>query len=244
MKKADAWVVLRLDGDALELKDYVAVKGVYDSEDAAQSAISNLSKESNYIVIRTRHYLEDKQSEILANNHSDVVQGLKIRSTNGHTSHNTLPKQLQIVRDLWNQLPLSNRQQIILPLLSQLTKLEVAKVTGASIIDDPSLGADLRLTSGELIEVKTVLLDPERRKSPNLQFQGKIEFDLLAVVIFNSNLNIEAARMIPVDALNLHARPLFHLGGRSITNLRVTQPLLDYPGSKDINLTNYSLNVG
>ncbi|AFY60199.1 hypothetical protein [Synechococcus sp. PCC 6312] len=243
MKKADAWVILRFDGDAVRLKDYVAVKGIYDSEDAAQSAIPNLSEGSDYIVIRSRRFLEDNKSMFLTKEYSEIVQGLKIQSSY-RCNDKSLHDQLQTVRDLWNQLPPSNRRRAILPLLSQLTELAVAKVTGASIVDDPRLGADLKLTSGELVEVKTILLDPERRKSPNLQFRGEIEFDLLAVVIFDPNLKIEIARIIPVDALKLHARRLIHLGGGSITNLRVTQSFLDYPGFKDINLANYSFNVG
>lgn len=243
MKKADAWVILRLDGDVVGLKDYVAVKGVYDSEDAAQLAIPNLSGESNYVVIRSRHYLEDKKPELLTNQHFEKVQGLKIGSSNAQTNNHAAHEQFRAIQDLWDQLPSSSRRQTILPLLSQLTEIAVAKVTGASIIDDSRLAADLKLPNGKLVEVKTVLLDSERKKSPNLQFQAEIEFDFLAVVIFNPSLNIETARMIPVEALKLHARPVSSIGGRPMINLRVTQSFLDYPGSKDINFTNDSLKA-
>jgi hypothetical protein len=244
MKKADAWVVLRIDGDVVELKDNIAVKGVYDSESAAESALQNLSEESNYIVIRSRRYLEDHQPEILRNNHSEKVQGLKIHSSNGHTNYDDLYGQFRVVRDLWNILPQSNRRKTIIPLLSQLAELAVAKVTGASIIDDPNLAANLKLPTGERVEVKTILLDSERRRSPNLQFPAEVEFDLLAVVIFSPDLTIETARMIPVEALKFYARSVSYRTGRPMLNLRVIQPFLDYPGSKDINLANYSLNVG
>lgn len=243
MEKTDAWVVLRLDGDVVGLKDYVAVKGVYDSEDAAQSAIPSLSGESNYVVIRSRHYLENKKSELFTNQHFEKVQGLKIGSSNTQINNHASHEQFRAIQDLWDQLPPSNRRRTILPLLSQLTEIAVAKVTGASIIDDSRLAADLKLPSGKLIEVKTVLLDSERKKSPNLQFQAEVEFDFLAVVIFNPSLNIETARMIPVEALKLYARPVSPIGGRLMINLRVTQSFLDYPGSKDINLANDSLKA-
>ncbi|QYX32325.1 hypothetical protein [Sphaerospermopsis torques-reginae] len=243
MKKSDAWVVLRLDGDAVGFKDYIAVKGVYDSESAAQSAIPSLSPESNYIVIRSRHYSEDNKSEIITNNHADKVQGLKIHSANGgQTSNHGLYEKLNVIRDFWNQLPTSNRREIIIPLLSQFTELAIAQVMNAAIIEDRSLWGDLKLPNGEIVEVKTILLDPERRKSPHLQFPAEANFDFLAIVIFDPDFNIETARMIPVDALKLYARPVSQRD-RQMMNLRVIQPFLDYPGYKDINFANYSLSV-
>jgi hypothetical protein len=241
MKKSDAWVVVRLDKDIVGIKDYLAVKGVYDSEDEAQSAIPNLSEESNYLVIRSRHYLEDNNTEIPKNNHHEKIQGFTVHSSNGNTGNHDIYKQFHAIQELWNQLPPLNRQRTIFPLLSQLTELAVAKVTGASILDDPSSIADLKLPNGELIEVKTIILDPDHKKSPNLQFRAGLEFNNLAVVIFGSDLNIEIARMVPVEALRFHARPSTHVGGRQMINIRVTQPFLEYPGSKDINFANYSL---
>jgi|GEM_PF-6118126 len=237
MKKSDAWVVVRLDKDIVGIQDYLAVKGVYDSECEAQSAIQNLSEESNYLVIRSRHYLEDNKA---VDTHSGTVQGFKIKSSRD-TSNHDIYKQFHAIQDLWNQLPPSNRQRTIFPLLSQLTEIAVAKVTGASILDHPSSTADLKLPNGELIEVKTIILDPNHKKSPNLQFRAGLEFNNLAVVIFGSGLNIEIARMIPVEALRFHARPSTQVGGRQMINIRVTQPFLEYPGSKDINFANYSL---
>ena len=37
-EKKDVWVVMRFDGPAQEHTDFIAVKGVYDSEQAAQDA--------------------------------------------------------------------------------------------------------------------------------------------------------------------------------------------------------------
>ena len=243
MKKSDAWIVLRLDGDAVGLKDYIAVKGVYNTEDAAQSAIPSLSTESNYIVIRSRHYSEDHKSEIITNNHSEKLQGLKIHSSNGNIGNHGLYEKLNVIRDLWNQLPSSNRREIIIvPLLSQFTELAIAQLMNVSILEDRSLGGDLKLPNGEIVEVKTILLDPERKKSPHLQFPAETNFDFLAIVIFDPNFNIETARIIPVDALKLYARPVSQ-GGRQMISLRVIQPFLDYPGYKDINFANYSLSI-
>jgi hypothetical protein len=245
MKKSDAWVVLRLDRDVVGINDYLAVKGVYDSEDDAQSAIQSLSEESNYLVIRSRHYLEDNKTDDTKNNHSGKVQGLKVQSPSRNTSDHEIYKQFHAIQGLWNQIPPLNRQRNIFPLLSELTELAVAKATGASILHDPSLLADLKLPNGELIEVKTIILDPDRRKSPNIQFRANLNFNYLAVVVFDPDLNIEIARMIPVEVVRLHARPASHVDGRQIQiNLRVTQLFLDYPGSQDINFANYSLKAG
>ncbi|TAE59389.1 MAG: hypothetical protein EAZ87_09695 [Nostocales cyanobacterium] len=242
MKKSDAWVVLRLDGDAVEFKDYIAVKGVYDTEDAAQSAIHSLSQQSNYIVTRSRYYSEDQKSDI-TNNHLDKVQGLKIHSANGHTRNHGLYEKLNVIRDFWNQFPQSNRREMIIPILSKFTELAIAQVMNASIIEDSSLGGDLKLPNGKIIEVKTIILDPERKKSPHLQFSAEANFDFLAIVIFDPDLNLETSRMIPVDALKIYANPVSQ-GSHQKINLRVTQPFLDYPGYQNINFLNYSLNPG
>jgi len=76
MKKADAWVVLRFDGDAISSKDDVAVKGVYSSETAAQSAIPDSPGASSYIVVRSRRYLEDESETLYAqsSSHSTLIR--------------------------------------------------------------------------------------------------------------------------------------------------------------------------
>jgi hypothetical protein len=264
MKKADAWIILRLDEGAIPVKDYIAVKGVYDSEDAALSAIPDVPGKSRYLVLRSRHFSvknrEHKSVDSLASHHSSKVQGLTIHpakeSLNSYSvdrafspSSQDFDNQLHFLQNLWNQLSPCRRRRAILPLLSQLTELQIARLMEASIVENLSvensnLTAILKTPSGDRVDVRTVILTPERKKSPNLQFRSDMEFEFLALIIFSPALVIETARMIPVEALRYHARPGSHRSGHSMLNLRVTPSLLTFPGSKEISMTNYTRNVG
>lgn len=249
MKKADAWVVLRLDGDAIAFGDYVAVKGVYDHEDAARLVQTELSTEgiedSKYVVVRSRRYV-DENSSMSSTNQLPRIQGFDIQSSE-HIRTTPLIQEINAIQNLLNRLPSQVRRRTILPLLSSLAEYTVAEALGASHIDDPRSGWDLELPDGRRIEVKTVLLDPERKKSPSLQFQADKLFDAFAVVVFRPDLTIETARMIPVDALELYSRPGGpHLANQPLINVRVTQQLLNYPGSKNIEIVSplSSLSTG
>lgn len=246
MKKADAWVVLRLDGDAIAFSDYVAVKGVYDHEDAARLVQAELSTEgigdSKYVVVRSRRYVDENSSMTSTNR----IQGFDIQSSE-HTRTTPLLQEINAIQNLLNRLPSQVRRRTILPLLSSLAEYAVAEALGASHIDDPRSGWNLELPDGKRIEVKTVLLDPEHKKSPSLQFQADKLFDAFAVVVFRPDLTIETARMIPVDALELYSRPGGpHLANQPLINVRVTQQLLNYPGSKNIEIVSplSSLSTG
>lgn len=176
MKKADAWVVLRLDGDATAFSDYVAVKGVYDHEDAARLVLAELSTEgiedSKYVIIRSRRYVDENYSVISINQLPKRIQGFNIQPSNEHTITTITIQEINAIRNLLNRLPSQVRRRTILPLLSSLVECMVAEALDASYVDEPRSGWDLEMSDGTRIEVKTVLLDSERKKSPSLQFRA------------------------------------------------------------------------
>ena len=108
---------------------------------------------------------------------------------------------------------------------------------GAEMIDEinqPVPQYDLKLYTGEKIEVKIVILDPQHSRSPNLQFPENVPFDFLVIVVFRPDLTIAIAKMIPVGTLEFFARSLSNQ--KSLRNIRVTEYLLNHPSSQDINL--------
>jgi hypothetical protein len=108
---------------------------------------------------------------------------------------------------------------------------------GAEMIDEisqPVPQYDLKLHTGEKIEVKIVILDPQNSRSENLQFPKNISFDFLVIVVFRPDLTIESAKMIPISTLEIFAPSLSNQ--KSLRNIRVTGYLLNHPSSQDINL--------
>jgi hypothetical protein len=121
-------------------------------------------------------------------------------------------------------------------LLAYLTEHAVALSMGVSLEDDPKALWDLELQGGERVEVKTVILDVEARRSPAVQINLAAQIRFLAIVIFRPDLTIETAKMIPAEALNLYGRPGPRLSTGELLNVRVTPHLLHYQGAWDIPL--------
>ncbi|MDM8550250.1 hypothetical protein QUF72_09240 [Desulfobacterales bacterium HSG2] len=238
MKKTDAWIVLRFDDEAASsLKDYVAVKGVYDDRKAAQNVVERLSGENHdypqYESIKSRRYTDEDSPE--SSQKPYRVQGFDLCLKTKSADNFNMTDDLETVQRLWNRfpfLPLNRRKQIFLPILSYLVELAIADELGGSVTDMFAKW-DMELPGGDRIEVKTVILDPEGRKAPNLRFE-KMEFDALAIVIFGHDLTIEAARLIPTGALEHYIRRpaiIRRPATKQSVNLRVTRQLLNDPSA-------------
>lgn len=87
-----------------------------------------------------------------------------------------------------------------------------------------------------MVEVKTLILDTNIKKFLFINIHGNYDFNFLAIVIFNENFEFDVARLIPVDVVSLFVSPEFHERRRNILNLRVTDLLLNYPGTINIQL--------
>jgi|LakMenE01Jun11ns_1017448.scaffolds.fasta_scaffold9498476_1 hypothetical protein len=242
MKKKDAWAILRIDEMSIELADYISIKGVYDSEEAAHLAIPSASEKSHYLVVRTRHYCDEiKTKNFTQSNHQSIqsiqsIQGIQLRSNGSYAAMGEFQEGFSAIQCLWQILPPQTRKQALLQSLNQLTEVAIARALSASLNGNPSLPWDLELSNGQRIAVKVVILEPEAKKSPNLQFPLERQFDFFVIVVFTPDLQIEIAKMIPVEALDFYARSVNPLSKQSALNLRVTQALLDYPGSQTVNL--------
>src|SRR5690242_11450312 len=76
--KVNAWVVIRLEGEAIQLGDYVSIKGVYDSQEAADKAAAAAAPGyARNVVVLTRRFAEDGQ---IPTQREHRVQGLPTRS--------------------------------------------------------------------------------------------------------------------------------------------------------------------
>ncbi|NJN61638.1 MAG: hypothetical protein HC795_09045 [Coleofasciculaceae cyanobacterium RL_1_1] len=229
MNKADAWVVLRFDDGTTALDDRIAVKGVYNSKYEADSAIPEAIEGSRYKVMRSRHFFEDGKPYLPKADHLEKIQGLALGSRDRWVGFMSSDAQLLAIQQLWRELPTEKRKSLV-PALALLTEVAVAKVIGAVAIDDLDAGADLRLPNGQLVKVRHVLLDDQGRKSPYLQVKDDGELDWLALVLFDPDLRPRVARLVPVEAVKLYGRPV---SGDKV-GLRVTQALLEFPGSREI----------
>jgi len=230
MKKTDAWVVLRFDDEAASsLRDYVAVKGVYDDGETARNVAERLSGESHdypqYESIRSRRHTDEHSPE--PSQRPYRVQGFDLRLKTESADSLSITDELETVRRLWNRFPFlssDRRKEIFLPILSYLLEVAIADELGGPVTNPPA-GRDTGLPGGNRIRVEPVILDPEGRKAPNLHFR-KMETDALAIVVFGPDLTLEAARLIPAGALAHYIRP----ATKQSVNLRVTRQLLNDPG--------------
>ena len=228
MNKADAWVVLRFDDSAATLDDRIAVKGVYNSEREADSAVPNAVPGSRYKVVRSRHFFESNRPYVPKRNGLDRVQGLPLQLLDKPVEFMSSDAQFIAMQQLWSELP-PDKHKSLVPALSLLTEVSVAKAIGGAVMGDRD-AADLRLPNGELVEVRPILLDDGCKKSPYLQLKDEGGFDWLALVLFDPDLQPVVARLIPTEAVKLYGRPV----SGSKVSLRVTQSLLEFPGSLEI----------
>ena len=240
LKKIDAWVVLRFDDGAEYCEDRVAVKGVYDSEESASTSISNSSEKadvsSKYTVVRTRHFVKsDTPSSEIGSNR---IQGFPTSHWLQVLHHDHPIPGIEPVKKLWDELPPRVRKRTLQPLLSYVTENAIARALGASVEDHPHAAWDLNLPGGDRVDVKTVILDITASKSPVVFVNPAGQIQFLALVVFRPDLSIEAAKMIPSEALTLFGRPGARSSTGGLVNVRVTPHLLHYSGAWDIPLKN------
>lgn len=238
MKKVEAWAILRFAKEEDINFHNVAIKGIYDSEQAAHSALEKvqISKE-RYVIEKTRRFTEEElliqQSQPL----TETIQGLDVSQSNHNKYSDFFSSELNNIKELWKKLPTKIAQKTLVPLLNYVIESTLAQMLGAEMIDEisqPDQKYDFKLPTGEKIAVKTVILDPQKSKSPTLQFSENIPFDFLVVVVFRPDLAIANAKMIPASTLAYFSRPLSNQ--KSLMNIRVTPYLLNHPSSQDINL--------
>ena len=240
MKKVDAWAILRFEEEDFPSSDYVSIKGIYDNEQAAYLALQKVqANKENYVIERTRRFTEKDLPIQPSLPSAQRIQGLDISLFNEkkYYDNDSFSDELNNIRELWKKLPIKIAQKTLLPLLNYLTKSILAQTLGAEMMDEKSQLVqqyDLKLNTGEKIEVKIVILDPQNSRSPNLQFPENISFDFLVIVVFLPDLTIAIAKMIPVSTLEFFARSLSNQ--KSLMNIRVTEYLLNHPSSQDINL--------
>jgi len=240
MKKVDAWAILRFEEEDFPSSDYVAIKGIYDTEEAAYLALKKVqANKENYVIERTRRFTEEDLAIQPSLPSAQRIQGLNISLSNekNYHDHDSFSSELNNIRELWKKLPIKIARKTLLPLLNYVTKSTLAQMLGAEMIDEisqPVQQYDLKLNTGEKIEVKIVILDPQNSRSPNLQFSENVSFDFLIIVVFRPDLTIAIAKMIPVNTLEFFARSLSNQ--KSLMNIRVTEYLLNHPSCQDINL--------
>ena len=239
-KKRDAWVILRLDGEAADCKDLIAVTGDYDNPELASEAIkksSNPSKPgSHYEVIRTRHFINIDSGPDDSSFDTKRIQGFETQHwLNMYHSEHILPA-IDTVRNMWFKLPTNVRRRTLHPLLAYLTERAIANSFKVPIQEDPRAQWDFELPGGGRVEVKTILLDAFSHRSPSVQINQDAQLRFLAIVIFRPDLTVETAKMIPAEAFNVYARPGPKSAAGNWLNLRVTPNLLHFPGARDIPL--------
>ena len=239
MKKLDAWVVLRFDSGTEHCRDRIAVKGVFNSQEAASKSIEATSDQSGvkstYTVIRTRRFAE---SDAPASEKTTLnrVQGFStLHWRPGVHSDHPIPG-IEEVRKLWNELPTRVRKRTLHPLLSYLTENAVAVSLGASVEDEAKTQWDLVLPDGARVDVKTVILDISSSKSPVVQVNSRAQIQFLALVIFRPDLTIDAAKMFPAEALSVFGRPGPRSSRGDLINVRITPHLLHYSEAWNIPL--------
>ena len=236
-EKVDVWVVVRFDAPAPEQDDSVVIKGVYDSLEEADAAVDRASKDSaqraHYSVVRSRRFPAEGGTSAAQEGHQvRVEKSLKV----WQETSLLLPKLMTpALRALAKQLPPERLKRALQPLLSYYAEFLVARALNAVPIQASSAEGDLLLPSGAAVEVKAVLLEPDRPKAPVVQFRLD-RIQQLALVLFSKDLTCTAARLIPLSVLRHFDRPGPHSREGQFSIIRITPDLLNAPGTSDIEL--------
>jgi hypothetical protein len=236
-EKVDVWVVVRFDEPTPDQADFVAIKGVYDSFEEAIAASDRAAKESaqraRYTVVRSRRFLAEGGAATSHDRHqARWEKSLKMWQ---HTSQ-LLPGLMKpALTELASQLPPEVSRRAFQPLLAYYAEALVGRALNATPVREPSIQGDVRLPNGDIVEVKSVLLEPDRRKAPVVQFRTD-RTQQLALVLFSNDLKVIAARLIPSSVLSHFDRLGTHSRQGQFSNIRITPDLLDAPGTTAIEL--------
>jgi len=197
-----------------------SVIAVFDSLDSANEWLAQfaaLDPDSRYEVVQTVHIVVPEQ-----------VQGIPVRRD----------ATTQLLSELFQRLARS-RDDMGTPgfraMMGHIAELVVAQALDARIVHTHE-PFDLLLSDGQRVEVKTVILKPEYQRAPRLDISPKEEFDVLALVLFDPNLQVVSARLIPRTVIEKFSK----VSGRHDhpnRHVTVTPILLSYPGTKDIPIT-------
>lgn len=236
--KTDTWVVLRFDGPSRDLEDHVAVKGVYDSELQAKSAVARLADgaatQDKYVVILSRRFTDAGAGAISSAANRAPVQGLvgdEVR-WNWLWADPSRPHSLEAAVSV---LPDEVRRQVLRPLISYHAESTVARALGAHK-PKPDEQGDLVLSNGKIVEVKVVFLDPHKAKSPFVQFRSS-GVDYLVFVLVDPSFAIFSATLVPASVARVFERTSSGASESQVASLRITPDLLKAPGTSSIDLT-------
>lgn len=236
--KVDAWVVVRLDGPVKDLSDYLSIKGVYDTQAAAEKAadaskIAGRADYARYQVLRTRRMV-DEDAQKGAQKREPRIQGLPSKSLEAQTWYAI--QSWQDLQSVLGPMPLSDRWKTAQPYLGFLSEALVARALHGVIVSGKEPGGpDVLLPNGETVEVKTVRLDPEQHRTAIVEFR-KDAFDFLALVLFQPDLSAASARLIPATVIRHFEQPSSQTRQGQRTMIRVTPDLLTAPGTLRIEL--------
>jgi hypothetical protein len=241
-QKTDTWVVVRFDSPAQEHSDFVAVKGVYDSEADAQAAAGRAagsqqhSGESSYHVFHSRRFTGgDEQGATRQAAQRLRIQGLPTDHLQQFEAYWRYLPDYELLRSAAERLPSDVRRRVLQPLLAYYAEAAIARALGAKVVGQSQADADLRLPDGRTVQVKTIFLDPEKARAPFVQFRPD-RVDYLALVLVTPDLELTTARLIPSDVLTHFDRPGPRTRDSKLTNLRVTTDLMSAPGTSNIDL--------
>lgn len=185
-RKRPGFAIVRLDGNARPLKDFVSVKAVYDDQNEATLELARLSSQSidsEYVLLPTRLFGSDS-APIAAQPSPKTPVSLPVDELIQHALH-TLRGLHSFTRGTRNQGP-------VMAVAAQVATLIAARLIGASPAADPrwDLMADDRK-----LEVKAIITDPARR-APTLHFSS-LDFDELIIVEFSPEFDPTAVYEIP-----------------------------------------------
>lgn len=236
-EKVDVWVVLRFDGPGAEPNDSVAIKGVYDSVEEANTAADRAAHEpahrARYSVVRSRRFPTEGSTAAVQERHQvRLEKSLKV----WQETSRVLPGLMKpAIRELASLLPPEISKRAMQPLLSYYAEGLVARALNAVPVHGRGAEGDLRLPDGTTVEVKAVSLSPDRQKAPFVQFRSD-HIQQLALVIFSKDLMSITARLIPAPVLSHFERLGSHSRQGQLSNIRITSDLLNAPGTSPIEL--------
>lgn len=112
-----------------------------------------------------------------------------------------------------------------------LAEYAMAKSLNAELLS--AVGpADLRLKDGTLVDVKTLLLDHDGKRSPFIEIRRIDDVKFLGIVVFGPDLELYDAVLIPISSVEMFARPGLRKSGSM--RLRVTPAILNHPEAKKL----------
>jgi hypothetical protein len=148
MAKFDSWVVIRLEEEVTTPDELISIKGVYDSEEAAEKAVYQARRDSpsgRYVVMRSRRFA-DRPSTTVLKPPAMRSQGFDLNEPAKFEVQETFDV-VKKIQGMLSDAPPAVVRQTLQPILHFFAERRVAKALRATKLRQKD-GPDISLPDG------------------------------------------------------------------------------------------------